>query len=156
MREKLFAGAFPVYAYMYTLRPFMRLNGGARQVEQFVCALSGQHLSVREIEYLARGYFHGPESLRSEIERGHLALPLQRMRAEPASADGCGEFERALLRDLEVVQKYMLRVMSRSGDARLRSGAFLVQAQLLMAGILSREPAFLAAVRRLHDRAGQA
>jgi len=113
-------------------------------------------LSVREIELLAQGYFRGPETLRAEIERGNLALPLQRMRAAPASAGGCGEFERATLRDLEVVQNYMLRVTGKALDARLHSGPFLAQAQLLTAGILSREPAFLAAVRRLHDRAGQA
>jgi len=27
VRRQLFTGAFPVYGYMYTLRPFMRLNG---------------------------------------------------------------------------------------------------------------------------------
>ncbi|HEX9784352.1 MAG TPA: hypothetical protein VGA56_16695 [Opitutaceae bacterium] len=79
VRQKLFAGAFPVYACMYTLRPFMRLNGGAKQVEQFVSALSGQHLSVREIELLVQGYFCGSETLRAEIEWGNLALSLQRM-----------------------------------------------------------------------------
>src|SRR5438067_763859 len=30
VRRRLFAGAFPVYSYMYTLRPFMRLKGGER------------------------------------------------------------------------------------------------------------------------------
>ena len=27
VRQKLFAGEFPVYAYMYSVRPFMRMNG---------------------------------------------------------------------------------------------------------------------------------
>jgi len=50
VREKLFGGEFPVYAYMYTLRPFMRMNGVQKQeVEAFVVAVSGQKLSVREM-----------------------------------------------------------------------------------------------------------
>jgi hypothetical protein len=153
VRAKLFSGAFPVYAYMYALRPFMRLNGGAKEVEAFVLAVSGQKLSVREIEWLAQGYFRGGEALRAEIRAGHLALPLDRMReAAAASGAGCSELEGSVLRDLEVTQKYMLRVLSRSDDERLESGAFQAQAQLLTGGILSRADGFLAAVRRLHGR----
>jgi hypothetical protein len=153
VRAKLFSGAFPVYAYMYALRPFMRINGGAKEVEAFVLAVSGQGLSVREIELLAQGYFRGGEALRAEIRSGHLALPLERMgEMAAAGSAGCSELEGAVLRDLEVTQKYMLRVVSRSGDERLQSGAFQAQAQLLTGGILSRAAGFLAAVRRLHGR----
>jgi len=143
VRQKLFAGTFPVYAYMYTLRPFM-------------LAVSGQGLSVREIELLARGFFRGPESFRQEIVKGNVALPLARMREVPAGPDGCDEFERSMLQDLEVTQKYMLRVMGKGEDERLASGPFHAQSQLLTAGILSRGPGFLDSVRRLHDRSGQA
>lgn len=152
VRQQLFAGAFPVYSYMYTLRPFMRLNGGPQEVERFVSALSGQGLSVREIDLLAPGYFRGPASFRAEIDQGKLALPLARMKEAAARPDECGEFEQAMLRDLEVTQKYMLRVVGRSEDQRLESGPFYAQSHLLTAGILSREPGFLAAVRRLHAR----
>ena len=153
VREKLFAGAFPVYAYMYTLRPFMRLNGGAKQVERFVAAVSGQGLSVREIELLAQGYFRGPEALRCEIEQGRVTAALERMKpAAPALREGCSELEGALLHDLELVQKYIVRVVGRSEDERLQSGSFHAQSHLLAAGIMSRQPAFMAAVRRLHDR----
>lgn len=155
VRQKLFAGSFPVYAYMYTLRPFMRINGRAKEVEQFVLAVSGQGLSVRDIELLARGFFRGPESFRHEIVQGNVALPLARMREVPAGPAGCDEFESTMLRDLEVTQKYMLRVMGKSEDARLASGRFHAQSQLLTAGILSRGPGFLDSVRRLHDRGGQ-
>ena len=153
VREKLFAGAFPVYAYMYTLRPFMRLNGGAKRVECFVVAVSGQGLSVRDIERLAQGYFRGGPELRSEIAAGQALAVLERMKLAPAAAhEGCSEVEGALLHDLELVQKYMVRVVGKSEDDRLHSGAFHAQSHLLAAGILSREPAFVAAVRRLHDR----
>jgi predicted transcriptional regulator len=157
VREKLFAGAFPVYSYMYTLRQFMRMNGVKKsEVEEFVEALSGKRLSVRDIEQLAHGYFRGPESFREEIRRGNIALPLARMRDASENPDGCSDFERVLLKDLEITQKYMQRVMGKSQDRRLRSRTFHVQANLLTAGILSRERAFFDVLRGLHDRSGQA
>jgi len=156
VRQKLFSGAFPVYSYMYTLRAFMRMNGGEKEVEEFVTAVSGQRLSVREIELLARGYFRGPDALRAEIRQGNLALPLERMKEASAGEQGCSELEAGVLRDLEVTQKYMLRVMGRGEDERLASRAFHAQAQLLTSGILSREAGFIRSVRRLHDRGGQA
>ena len=157
IRAKLLSGAFPVYSYMYTVRQFMRMNGVRRaQVEEFVRAVSGQQLSVREIEQLAYGYFRGPESFRREILQGNLAWPLQRLREVPASPDGCSEFERGLLRDLEITQKYLQRVMGKSQDPRLQSRAFHAQCNLLTAALLSRAPAFLQSLRQLHDRTGQA
>jgi hypothetical protein len=134
----------------------MRLNGGAKDVERFVGALSGQRLSVREIELLAQGYFRGPDSFRAEINQGNVALPLERMKHVPPRGEGCSGFEGAMLNDLELVQKYMLRVVGKSEDRRLASGPFHAQSHLLAAGIISREPTFLAAVRRLHDRGRQA
>jgi hypothetical protein len=158
VRRQLFAGAFPVYCFMYCLRPFMRLNGvGAGQVQEFILAVSGKGLSVREIEQLAHGFFRGPESFREEIRKGNLALPLERMRQRPQSPDACSEFERVLLGDLELTQKYMQRVMGKSQEQnKLKSRAFHAQCHLLSAGILSRSRAFFHTLRQLHDRNGQA
>ena len=142
VREKLFAGAFPVYAYMSALRPFMRMNGVRReQIEEFVLALSGKGLSVREVEQLAHGCFRGPASFRQEILKGNVALSLERLRQATPSPDGCSEFE---------------RVMGKSRDPRLASRAFHAQSHLLTAGILSRAPAFGQTLKELHDRNGQA
>jgi hypothetical protein len=157
IRPKLFSGAFPVYSYMYTLRQFMRMNGvSGEDVEQFVTAVSGKGLSVREIEQLAHGYFRGPESLRQEILNGNLTLPLKRFREASQNPDGCSEFERAMLRDLELTHKYMQRVMGKSQDARLKSRPFHAQANLLTGAILSRVAAFTGSLKHLHDRSGQA
>jgi len=157
VRRQLFAGAFPVYSYMCLLRQFMRMNGVSReQIEEFVLALSGKGLSVREVEQLAHGCFRGPESFRQEILKGNVALSLERMRQVPQSPDGCSEFERVLLGDLELTQKYMQRVMGKSQDQRLTSRAFHAQSHLLTAGILSRATAFFHTLRQLHDRNGQA
>ena len=157
VRQQLFTGAFPVYSYMYLIRQFMRMNGvKADEIERFVLATSGHGLSVREVEQLAHGFFRGPESFRQEILKGNLALPLERMRQVPQSADGCSEFERVLLGDLELTQKYMQRVMGKSQDPRLKSRAFHAQGHLLTAGILSRSRAFFHTLRQLHYRNGQA
>ena len=157
VRAQLFSGTFPVYAWMYHVRPFMRMNGVSQeQVEEFVVAVSGKGLSVRDVELLSNGYFRGPESFRQEILKGNLAFPLQRMRQAPRDPDGCTEFERVLLGDLEITQKYMQRVMAKSQDQRLQSRAFHAQCHLLTAGMLSRSQAFLQNLKQLHDRSGQA
>jgi KorB domain len=158
VRQQLFAGAFPVYSYMYLMRQFMRMNGvQADQVQEFILAVSGKGLSVREIEQLAHGFFRGPESFRAEIRKGNLALPLERMRQRPANPEACSEFERVLLGDLEILQKYMQRVMGKSQEQnKLKSRGFHAQCHLLTAGILSRARAFFHTLRQLHDRNGQA
>lgn len=157
VRQKLFAGAFPVYAYMYSVRPFMRMNGAGRdEAGRFVTALSGKRLSVREIECLAHGYFRGPEALREQIRAGNVALPLEHLQRLAQAADGCTAFEQAMLKDIEIAQKYLQRVMGKSHDRRLSSPAFRVQAQLLLAGLLSRAATFFQSVKDLHDRCGQA
>lgn len=157
VRRELFTGAFPVYSYMYSLRPFRRRNDvKAEQIEEFVRAVAGKRLSVRDIEQLARGYFLGPEALREEIRRGNLALPLERVKKAAADPDGCSDGERVLLHDLESTQRCMQRVMGKSLDPQLKSRAFHAQSHLLTAGILSRARAFFHTLRQLHDRNGQA
>jgi hypothetical protein len=155
VREALFSGAFPAYSYLYSLRPFRRLNAPA-DIDRFVTALRGKRLSVREIEGLAQGFFRGPESFRVEVLKGNLSLPLQQISAAPPDPDGCSEFERIFLNNLELTHKGMLRVIGKSQDGRLQSGPFLVQCNLLTTGMLSRTPTFLRLLRQLHDRTGKA
>jgi len=157
VRERLFSGDFPVYSYMYTLRPIMRMNAEGREaVADFVAATSRKKLSVRQIEQLADGYFRGPESFREEIRTGNLTFVLEQMKEVPENPDGCSEFERVLLKDLDIVANYMRRVVSKSQDRRLRSRTFHAQVNLLAAGVLSRVPAFTKALKELYDRSADA
>ena len=157
VRRKLFSGQFPTYSWMYTMRQFMRMNSVSKaEVEQFVVALSGKKLSVRDIEQLAHGYFRGPESFREQIRNGNVALPLEWVRQRSGDTEGCSSFEKVLLKDLEILQRYMQRVMGKSLDSRLKSRAFHAQANLLTGGILSRNRAFIDTLRKLHDRTGKA
>jgi hypothetical protein len=157
VREALFAGAFPVYSHLYTLRSFRRLKGvTAADLDQFVGALRGQKLSVRQIEGLAHGFFRGPASFRQELLQGHLTLALRQLEEAPLDPDSGSEFERIFLHDLEQTQKTMLRVMGKSQDPKLQSAAFRAQCNLLTAALLSRARAFFRTLRQLHDRTGQA
>ena len=153
----LFRGAFPVYSYMYTLRPFMRMNSvTSSDVEQFIQCVAGKHLSVRDIERLADGYFRGPESLRAAIAQGKLNWSLEKMKNVPDDPDGCNEFERVLLRELQTLGKSMRRVVLKCQDRRLASRPFYAQANLLTAGLLSNLDTFKERIQQFHDRSGQA
>ena len=157
VQEVLFRGAFPVYSYMTTLRPFMRMNGvGQKEIEQFVQAVAGQRLSIREIELLAHGYFHGPHSLRRELDQGNWKWSLEQMQAVPKDSEGCNEAERVLLRELERLLKSMTRVMAGCDSPRLETRAFYAQANLLAAGVLSRRESFFKKMEEFYDRSGHA
>jgi predicted transcriptional regulator len=157
VRQKLFSGAFPAYAYMNPLRHCMRITGVTQaQVDELVLALSGHGLSVREVTQLAHGCFRGPESLRQEILKGNFALPLQWMQQAAQKCPECSDFERIMLDDLEKTQKYMQRVMGKSLDPQLKSRAFHAQSHLLSAAIISRSRAFVHTLKKLYDRSGQA
>ena len=186
VQQLLFRGAFPVYSYLYTLRPFRRMNGAntnvgrtaaapraatgtsaARSVrstasgppptiERFMTATSGKRLSVRDIELLAQGYFRGPAALREAIDAGNLVWSLDRMKSVPADPEGLGGFERALIGDLEILVKYLQRVTVKCQDRRPRSRAFYAQANLLVGGLLVSLEPFQECMREFHDRSGSA
>jgi hypothetical protein len=153
----LFRGTFPAYSYMYTLRPFMRMNGvGQNEIERFVKAVSGQRLSVREIELLAHGYFRGPATLCEQIEQGNWKWSLEQMQKVPEDPAACNDTERALLTDLERLLKLIGRVTTRCDDARLETRAFHAQANLLLASFVSRRESFLKKMEEFYDRSGHA
>ncbi|MBC8372995.1 MAG: ParB N-terminal domain-containing protein [Planctomycetes bacterium] len=157
MQQILFRGAFPVYSYMYTLRQFMRMNSVTKdEIERFMKAVAGKRLSVREIELLAHGYFRGPVSLREAIDGGKPGWSLEQMKSVPDDLEGCNEFERVLLNDLQILQKYMQRVMTKCHDGRLKSRAFHAQANLLTGGLLSKFEPFCEGMKEFHDRSGHA
>jgi hypothetical protein len=121
-------------------------------------AIGDAELSPAAVEQLTgpNGYFRGSETFREQIRHGNVALPLEQLKRSTQRAGGCAPFEQTMLKDIEIAQKYMQRVAGKSHDPRLSSPAFHAQAQLLLAGLLSRAPAFIESVRKLHDRCGQA
>jgi hypothetical protein len=157
IEKMLFRGAFPVYSYMVTLRPFMRMNGvGQAEIERFVQAVAGTKLSVREIELLAHGYFRGTPSLRQAIDQGNWKWTLDQMQEAGEDPDCLSEFERGMLRDLERLLQGMQKVMTRCDSPRLQARDFFAQANLLLASLLGWRDSFFKKMEEFHDRTGHA
>ena len=157
IQQILFRGAFPVYSYMVTLRPFMRMNGvDPQDIDSFVQAVAGTKLSVREIELLAQGYFRGTPSLRKALEQGHWKWTLDQMQAVGEDPEGLSDFERGLLRDLERLLQVMHSVMTRCDSPRLPTRGVYAPANLLLASLLGRRESFFKKMEEFYDRTGRA
>jgi len=155
--DQIFKGRFPVYSYMYTLRQFIRINGIQRgELDDFVKSVAGKNLSIRNIEILANGYFRGSEALRKQIKSGHITWALSRLKESHRTPPGCSQMESGMLRDLEIVSKYMQRVVTKTKHSTYKTNAFFAQANLLTGGILRQTDPFLKAIKAFHDRTGQA
>jgi hypothetical protein len=156
IQQILFRGAFPVYSYMVTLRPFMRINGVApKEIERFMQAVAGAKLSVREIELLAHGYFRGTPSLRQAIDQGNWKWTLQQMQQAGKDPECLSDFERGMLRDLERLLRSMQSVIARCDSAHLETRGFYAQANLLLASLLGRRDSFFKKMEEFYDRSGR-
>ena len=123
--SKIFDGKFPVYAYMYILRPFIRMNGvNKKEIDEFVGSVAGKRLSIRDIEILAHGYFKGGDELRGQIKSGDVLWALSRLKQTSSSTGDCTELEKQMVRDLEITQKYMQRVTCKTQDKRFSTSGF--------------------------------
>ena len=123
----------------------------------FVGSVAGKGLSTREIEKLAYGYFRGGDRFRAQIEGGNLQWTLRRMKQlEPDPPDeGMSEAEWNVVRDLELVQKYIVRILSGLDREDLGSGSFHAHALLLIEGLLEKIDLFAHQIRSFHDRRAQ-
>ncbi len=154
--DKIMNGTFPAYSWLYTMRQFMRINSASKEeVETFVRAIAGKGLSTRDIETLAHGYFKGSQSLRQQIISGKVSWALGQIKQSQPAAPDCSKLEQAMLRDLEIVQKYMGRIIAKSQDDRYQSHSFYAQSNLLSGGILRHMESFSTAVKACHDQSGQ-
>ena len=111
---------------------------------------------MREIEHLAHGYFRGPEALREQIRAGNVALPLEQMKRAAQAGRRLHALRAGDAQGPRDRPEVPAAGEGKSRDRGWPRPAFRAQAQLLLAGLLSRAPAFLQSVRELHDRCGQA
>jgi hypothetical protein len=156
VKQKVFRGEFPVYSYMYTLGRFIRMNCSKDEIDEFVNSVSGKNLSIRDIERLAYGYFKGPQDFKVQVREGNILWALDRMKDVSQDMGDLTQGEKSMLNDLEIVQKYMRKVMQKSTDPRFKHNSFFVQANLVAGGILSKIGAFQKTLRQFYDRSGQA
>ena len=151
--DKIFNGQFPVYSFMYTLRQFMRLNGVKKaEIDEFVNAVAGKHLSTRDIDLLATAFFKGSDEFREQIKNGNLSWGLTRLKQSYQPGAECTQRERQVLKALEITQKYMRRLILICNDTRLKTNTFYAQANLLSGGILRQLDAFTQTIRQFYDR----
>ncbi len=155
VRKAVFSGQFPVRAYMYNLRSFTRVKKVPRnEIDTFVQSVAGKGLSTRDIETLAYGYFHGGDHLKDQVKQGKLEFTLKQMRHKVASPEDhlLNTQEHRMIKDLELVQKYMGRVRNTLADKRLCTKPFFSAADLLIEGILSKLPDFQIYLQNFHDK----
>ena len=94
------------------------------------------------------------EGIRQQIRNGNLTWGLSRLNDSSVTTD-CTQVEQLLLKDLEITQKYMQRVINKSRDDRYNSASFNAQANLLTGGILRQMNIFFESIEVLHDKSGQ-
>jgi hypothetical protein len=139
VKENIFSGEFPVRSYMYSLRPFTRVKASEKHlVDRFVSHVSGKKLSTRDMDRLIYGYFRGGEKLRRQIEEGNINWTLKVLKEKTASLSQEIELsadERRIISDLEILQKYMIKVIQHFADSIPSGIAFRKNASLLIKGI---------------------
>ena len=154
--NKIFSGQFPVYSFMYTLRPFIRMNGIKKEeIDEFVSSVSGKNLSIRDIELLVHGYFNGSPDFQEQIRNGNVSWGLSCLKEEDRVTGNCTQLEQGMLKVLETIQKHMQRFTHRIRDRRLKSNSFFAQANLLAGEILKQKDKFYKVIEEFYDQSRQ-
>jgi ParB-like chromosome segregation protein Spo0J len=140
--DAVFAGKLPATSAIYTLRQFKRLNKESKSnIDDFVDAVSGKKLVHRDIELLANGWFNGNEEMRKQIKSGDLGWTIENLKKINSSDDdkSLSENEKRVLKDLEVTQKYMIRVINRLPYVQGYSSQYKTKVLFFANGILEKE-----------------
>lgn len=163
-RSAILSGNFPFYSYFYTLHPFMRVSGIAskKDIDEFVSLTAAKGLSTRDIELLASAYFRGGNTIRAQLKNGDLSWCLEELKArnrESQGADDLSDVEKKILRDLEIVQGAMGRLVIKTShpdvEAGIKKPNFNSCASVLVEGVLSRNQKFVEVMRGFYDRLRQ-
>lgn len=140
--DSVFAGKFPASNAIYTLRQFRRLNKESKKnIDEFVDAVSGKRLVHRDIELLANGWFNGNEEMRKQIKDGDLGWTIESLKKINSSNDdkSLSENEKRVIKDLEITQKYMARVINRLPYLQGYSKQCKIKVLFFVNGILEKE-----------------
>jgi len=157
VRQQIFSGQFPAYSFMYTLRRFIRMNTVKKNdIDTFVRSVAGKHLSIRDIDILANGYFRGSDELREQIRTGHISFGLSQLKkAFKMGTDGMSSREKKMITTLEILLRYIQRFISQCSDVWMMSHNFVAQANLLSGSVTRQLDAFSRELKSFHDRTGQ-
>ncbi len=100
------------------------------------------------------GYFHGGDYLKEQIKQGKLEFTIKQLRRKDVLPEGhtLKPQEQRVIKDLELVQKYMGSVRNTLTDKRLCTESFFSTADLLVEGILSKLQDFRRHLQNFHDK----
>jgi len=150
---QIMKGAFPAYSYMYTLRPFMRMNAfSADEMDKFIQSVSGKALSTRNIETLAHAYFRGSPEMCQQIKSGNISWALEHLKQAHSEQPDCSSIEQTILQDFTLMKKYMVKIIANTPEAGDKSNSFYAQCNLLTGGILKNMDSFSKTVKDFYDQ----
>lgn len=142
--EKIFKGAFPVWCSMGVLHNCKRSQiASNEEIDNFIKAVSGKGLSVRDIDLLANGYFKGGNDLKNQIKNGNLSWSISKLK-DFSGKDQDGSLlvkfkddEKRILKDLEITLKYIGRLVFKLPQIE-KNDQLLSTAGILTEGILDK------------------
>jgi hypothetical protein len=93
---------------------------------------------VREIDLLANGYFRGGPAIRQQIDEGNLSWIIKKLKEMPHGRSDFNDSEKNAINDLEILQKYIGRIIFKFPFLKVENNDFFSVAELLAGGVLSK------------------
>jgi hypothetical protein len=157
IENKLRSGEFPFHAWMYSVKPFTRMNDTNKLlVEEFVLlCIKGKH-TLREIDILARIWFEQGEDNRKEMRKGNARFILKRLDEKVQSGSCMSAKEQESLKVLDHVERALSKCNSyRFGDLDNSSREYRSQGHLCCTTILANLRSVKTKLEALHDQCGK-
>lgn len=158
VKEALFDGRFPMRSYMYSLKPFTRVNKTPKKdLDEFVQCVAGKGLSTRDIDRLALGFFKGGEPVKDQIRNGDIPWTLKQLKSSGGETAGTefNEVERKFMRDLEMLDQSINRLILAEVGSRPKGAVFLKKVRVLTGRILEKMVPLKQSLGVIHDYAGE-
>jgi ParB/RepB/Spo0J family partition protein len=156
VKKNIFSGRFPIRSYMYSIKHFTRVKHIEKdQIDRFISSVSGNDLSTRDIDTLAYGYFNGGRDIKNQIENGNVDWTLRTLKERTASLSQESDLsveERKIINDLEILHKYILKVIRHFSDPEFSTTPFEKNACLLIEGIGNSITPLKEKLDAFHDR----
>lgn len=158
VKEKIFSGKFPVRNYMYTLRPYTRVDktAGTKEIEAFVTRVSGKKYSTRDIELLAKAWFKGSKALKEQVKTGDLDWTLRQLKDKPPESqnkqDDMSEAQGKVISNLQIVTSVIFRLNNTLGSAPMENAGFTRKAKAASGGLINMLSDFENTLKEFYDR----
>jgi hypothetical protein len=154
VRGKIMSGAFPARAYLYGLKGFTRVNKiPMEDVDVCVKALSGKHLSTRDLFILSRAYFNGGESIRRLIIDGDVHRALRVLKSDTAAPDWeMSVTERTFLEYLMDASAAINHVLDHARKLEMMTADFSNHVNLWCSSIVNSMQPFQAIITEFYEK----